>query len=517
MIHPKINTFRTWVLLLFFLTTFYSSQAQQYNTELATLDAYYKKALRDWEVPGMAIAIVKNDSVIFAKGYGVLNAQSGGAVDANTVFGIASNTKAYTAAALAILVDEGKLKWTDPVTKYLPYFQLYNPYVTQAITIKDLLSHRVGLATFSGDLLWYNTTYSREEIVRRAKYLQPVYGFRDGYGYSNIMFIVAGQVIEAVSGQRWETFIQQRFFQPLGMNNSYTSVRDLAGKPNIAAPHGFDAEGKPVSTTFTTWDNWNPAAGIFTSVNQQAQWLRLQLNRGVYKGKRIFSAEASHTMWSALQALPVAKEVETINPSTHFSATGLGWFLNDYQGRKIISHGGGHEGMNSRTVMLPEEKLGIVILTNSMSSIMSPIANQTIDAFLGIKNGRDWSKFALEAKAKAAQNIPKPTEAKAKKLKPNLPLAAYAGRYTSQLYGDATVTLNKDQLEIQLVPAPVLTGKLIHAQQDIFELDWKTDYPLLTPTKVRFLLGPDGTIEQMRLDADNPDFIFSELDFKKVK
>jgi hypothetical protein len=330
------------------------------------------------------------------------------------------------------------------------------------------------------------------------------------------MFLVAGQVIETVSGLRWEDFIQQRFFQPLGMTRSYTSVRDLAGKANIASPHGFDTKGKPVPTSFTVWDNWNPAAGIFTSVNQQAQWLRLQLNRGVYKGKRIFSENASHAMWSAQQVLPVAKQTETTNPSFHFSATGLGWFLNDYQGRKIISHGGGHEGMNSRTVMVPEEKLGIVIFTNSMSSIMSPLANQTIDVFLGIKNGRDWSKTALEAKNKAMENSSKMPVVNKSKAKPNLPLSAYAGRYTSQLYGDATVSLNKTQLEIQLVPAPVLNGKLIPDQGDIFELDWKTDYPLLTPTKVRFLIGPDGNIEQMRIDANNPDFIFSELDFKKI-
>jgi CubicO group peptidase (beta-lactamase class C family) len=514
--HPYKNNYRNWLLGFLFICVSFKTRAQQYTTELATLDAYYNKALSDWDVPGMAIAIVKSDSVIFAKGYGSLNAQTGGTVDGNTIFGIASNTKAYTAAAIAILVDEGKLNWNDPVIKHLPYFQLYNPYVTQAITIKDLLSHRVGLATFSGDLLWYNTTYSREEIIRRAKYLQPVYGFRDGYGYSNIMFLVAGQVVETVSGLRWEDFIQQRFFQPLGMTQSYTSVRDLGGKSNIASPHGFNTKGKPVATTFTVWDNWNPAAGIFTSVNQHAQWLRLQLNRGVFKGKRIFSENASHAMWSAQQALPVAKQTETNNPSFHFSATGLGWMLNDYQGRKIISHGGGHEGMNSRTVMVPEEKLGIVIFTNSMSSIMSPLANQTIDVFLGIKNARDWSKTALDAKTKATEKVSKMPVVKNSKAKPNLPLTAYAGRYTSQLYGDATVTLNKLQLEIQLVPAPVLNGKLIPEQGDIFALDWKTDYPLLTPTKVRFLIGPDGNIEQMRIDANNPDFIFSELDFKKI-
>jgi len=505
------------LFLLFLFCTTLLGQSTGPAVDLNRLDTYYQQALKDWQVPGMAIALVKNDSVIFAKGYGVLNAKTGGPVDANTLFGIASNTKAFTAAALAMLVDEGKIKWDDPVIKYLPYFQLYNPYVTQAVTIKDLLSHRVGLATFSGDLLWYNTTYSREEIIRRARYLQPVYGFRDGYGYSNLMFIAAGQVIETVAGQSWESFIQERFFQPLGMTRSYTSVRDLAGKTNVATPHGFDEKHNPVPSTFTAWDNWNPAAGIFTSVNQHAQWLRLQLNQGTYKGKRFFSEAASHTMWSALQALPVSPEALAANPATHFSATGLGWFLNDYHGRKLVSHSGGHEGMNSRVVMLPEENFGMVILTNSMSSIMTPLANQTMDAFLGIQNGRDWSQYYLDIIAKSRQATSAPANNQVKnKVKALLPLSAYTGRYTSPMYGDATVTLVNKELVLQLVPAPVLGGKLKVAGPHIFDLAWKNDYPLLTPTQVRFITSSDGKVAEMRLDADNPDFIFAELDFKKV-
>ncbi|MGV3540131.1 MAG: serine hydrolase domain-containing protein, partial [Rufibacter sp.] len=200
---PSFRRFPFFVILLWLISYQVSAQA-----DLQKLDAYYQQALKDWDVPGMAIAIVKDDKVVFVKGYGVADAKKGGAVDENTLFGIASNSKAYTAAALAILVDEGKLKWDDPVTKYLPYLQLYSPYVTQELTITDLLCHRVGLETFSGDLLWYNTTYTRKEILERARYLKPTYGFRAGYGYSNVMFIAAGEVIEAVSGKTWEQFIQ---------------------------------------------------------------------------------------------------------------------------------------------------------------------------------------------------------------------------------------------------------------------------------------------------------------------
>ncbi|GGK76397.1 serine hydrolase [Rufibacter glacialis] len=492
------------------------------QADLQKLDAYYQQALKDWNVPGMAIAIVKNDSVVFAKGYGVRDLQKGGAVDANTVFGIASNTKAYTAAALAMLVDEGKLRWDDPVTNYLPYLQLYDPYVTQHLNIRDLLSHRVGLQTFSGDLLWYNTTYSRKEILERAKYLKPSYPFRGGYGYSNLMFIAAGEVVAAVSGKTWEQFIQERIFQPLGMTRSYTSVHQLKGVENVASPHGnptTDA-GKPVPTVLTAWDNWNPAAGIFTSATQHAKWLKLQLNRGTYQGKRLFSEAASHTMWTLHNPTPIAPQASALNPTVHFTGAGLGWMLNDYQGKKIVVHGGGHEGMNSRTVLVPEENLGIVILTNSMSSIMAPIANYTIDQFLGIQNGRDWSRFSLDlaAKAREAQKAAPTDAAKGKAAKGKLTrnLNDYAGTYHSPVYGNATVAVQNGKLVLSLAAAPALGGELSLWKPDIFDLAWKNNFALLTPTRARFLPGPEGTIQELRLDANNPDFHFSELEFSRV-
>lgn len=522
MIHAYTFRQLRLALLLLALLVLPQAWAQQGNAAtLNTLDAYYQKALKAWDVPGMAIAIVRNDSVIFSRGYGVLNSKTGGQVDGNTLFGIASNTKAYTAAALATLVDQGKIRWKDKVKDYVPYLQLYSPYVTENLTIEDLLSHRVGFKTFSGDLLWYNTTYSRPEIIRRMRYLEPVYDFRDGYGYSNLMFITAGEVIEQVTGKSWEAYIKETFLQPLGMSRTYTSVNDLKGVQNVASPHGFDANGKPSATTLTAWDSWNPAAGIFTSVNQGAQWLRLQLNRGTFNGKEIFSEESSRNMWQAHNPISVSKQAEEAVPSTHFVATGLGWFVSDYEGRKLVYHGGGHEGMNSRTVLIPEENIGIVILTNSMSSIMTPLANYTIDQLLHVANSRDWSQEYLDraAKAKKAaeEAAAKAPKEKKRKEKITRELAAYAGTYRSQLYGDATVTLKNGQLHLQLEPAPALSGTLNFWKQDIFNLDWKNDFALLHPTNVRFLPGPDGSITQMRLDSDNPDFHFDELEFVKVK
>lgn len=516
--HPLLHTQKKLLLLLLALLVLPQAWAQtKAPVDLQKLDAYYQQALQDWDVPGMAIAIVQNDSVIFAKDYGVLNSKTGGKVDANTLFGIASNSKAYTAAALATLVDAGKINWEDKVRQYVPYLQLYDPFVTENLTVEDLLCHRVGYQTFSGDLLWYNTTYSREEIIRRMRYLKPSYNFRDGYGYSNLMFITAGEVIENVSGKTWEAYIKETFLQPLGMNQTYTSVNDLKGIRNVASPHGFDTKGKPYAATLTAWDSWNPAAGIFTSVTQQAQWMRLQLNRGAYKGKQFFSEEASRNMWTVHNPFAMSKQATEETPSTHFTGAGLGWFLSDYEGRKLVYHGGGHEGMNSRTVLVPEENLGIVILTNSMSSIMLPLANYTVDQFLGITNGRDWSKFKLDAEKAEKEAASAPKEKKRRKSKPTMELAAYAGTYSSPLYGEATVTLDDGKLELQLLPAPTLGGILSHWQHDIFHLDWKNDYALLHPTNVRFLTGEDGAIAGMRLDSNNPDFHFNELKFVKVK
>ena len=253
---------RYFFLSLFVLFTIsLTAQSKADKAILTKLDAIFEKALKDFNVPGMAIAIVKDDQVIFNKGYGAKNAKTGEAVTPNSSFAIASNTKAFTAAALAILVDEGKIKWTDKVRKYLPYFQLYSPFVSDEMTIRDLLCHRTGLATFSGDLIWYGTTHSREEVIRRAKYLEPVYGFRETYGYSNIMFLAAGEIIPAVTGQSWDDFIKERFFTPLNMPFANTSIKQFKRGQDIAAPHN-EVNGVNTPIDYVDWDNIGPAGSI---------------------------------------------------------------------------------------------------------------------------------------------------------------------------------------------------------------------------------------------------------------
>lgn len=505
-------------LLLF---TALSSRAQQTKPDLNKLDAYFAQALKDWNVPGMAIAIVKNDSVVFAKGYGVRDIEKGGVVDANTSFAVASNTKPFTAAALATLADEGKLKWTDPVIKHIPYFQLYDPFVTANTTVRDLLSHRVGLTTFSGDLVWYKTSYSREDIIKRARHLKPSFGFRDGFGYSNIMFLAAGEIIPAITGQSWDNYIKEKFLKPLGMNNTVLSIKDFPAGGNIATPHALNEKDQNITVPYSNWDNIAPAGSINSSVNDMAQWLRLQLGKGTFEGKKIFSEASSRAMLQAYSALPVSAGYEKMFPSTHFRGVGLSWFLFDYHGRKVANHSGGYDGMVSMTALVPEEKLGIVVLTNSMTGIYQAMVYQILDAYLAPQTSSDWSKtyLDLQKKQKDAEATASKEAArkKLKKSKPTHDLKDYTGKYSGALYGDAEVTLEKGKLVVNLLPSPDFTMELEPWQHDIFQLQFKKVNPFFSKGTVQFLMDNKGEITEMVIDAPNPDFDFTELKFYKVK
>ncbi|MGH7451647.1 MAG: serine hydrolase domain-containing protein, partial [bacterium] len=424
---------RLQILFIFFFLSpsLLPAQLKNLKANLKEIDEYAAKAGQDWRVPGFAMAIVKDDSVVFAKGYGVRELGKPTSVDARTLFAIASNSKAFTAAALAILVDEGKIKWDDPVTKYLPWFQMYDPYVTREMMVRDLLCHRSGLATFGGDLIWYGSTYSREEVVRRIRYLKPASSFRTRYGYQNIMFIAAGLVVEAVTGKSWDDFVKARFFAPLGMTTSNTSVKDFKGTDNFATPHN-ETDGKINVIHYVNVDGIGAAGAINSCVAEMAQWLRLQLGRGTYKGNKIFSAARSREMWTPHIMFQIGEQAEKQNPTTHFSGYGLGWGLRDYQGRKVASHGGGLDGMISQVALIPEENLGVVVLTNSETSLSSFLVNKVFDVFLGAPK-RDWSGEALarqkenqEAQKAAAKRI---EDERVPGTKPSLALGQYTGMY----------------------------------------------------------------------------------------
>jgi CubicO group peptidase (beta-lactamase class C family) len=506
-------------LFLLFVILPTSLRAQALEARLKEIDEYASKAGRDWKVPGFAMAIVKDDRVIFAKGYGVRELGKTEAVDADTLFAIASNTKAFTAAALATLVDEGKLKWDDPVTKYLPSFQLYDPFVTRELTVRDLLSHRSGLATFGGDLLWYESDYSREEILRRIRHLRPVSSFRSRYGYQNVMFLAAGEIIPAVTGKSWDEFVRERFFAPLGMSRTNTSIKAFKPGDNIASPHN-EVEGRVRVVRYGNVDGAGGAAAINSSVADMARWIRLQLGRGTYENRKIFSAAASREMWTPHTIAPFGESSEKFNPAQHFSLYGLGWGLGDYHGRKVVSHGGALDGMLSRVALMPEESLGIVVLTNSETSLPPVLTNKVFDVFLGV-TPRDWSADYLarvNAGREAAEAAAKKTEdARVRDTRPSLPLASYAGTYSGAMYGDARVTEEGGKLVLRLLPSHNFVGDLEHWHFDTFRVKWRDSIVYPFPRGwVTFTLDSRARVGELKLDVPNPDFDFKELEFKRV-
>jgi CubicO group peptidase (beta-lactamase class C family) len=485
--------------------------------DLGRLDAFFAEAQEAWPVPGLAVAIVKDGETVLARGYGVRELGAPGVVDEHTLFAIASNTKAFTAAALAILVEEGRLSWDDPVTDHLPYFRLYDPYVSQEMRIRDLLSHRSGLGTFSGDLLWYGTGYTAEEVVRRARHLPPAGPFRASYGYSNLMFIAAGEVISAVSGKPWQDFVEERILRPLEMNRTVTSVSDLPAMANVATPHKNRTDGV-YPLAWYNWDAMAAAGGIISSVSDMAEWMKLRLNHGELDGLNLFSEESSWEMWTIHTPMGMSPGARRSQPTTHFRGYGLGWSLNDYEGRLVASHGGGYDGMFSRVVLVPEEGLGIVVLTNSMTSVSTAIANTILDAYLGAPE-RDWSGPMAEgwrvARERFEDRQNRFLETRTPEALPSLPLEAYTGTFGGPMYGDATIELEDGGMVLRLLPNPDLVADLSFLHHDTFLIEWRETFAWFGAGAATFLLDPFGEVTELKLDVPNDDLWFDELELKR--
>ncbi len=479
------------------------------------LDAFAAQVLKEFDVPGLAVAIVKDGKVVLAKGYGVRKLDEPTPVDENTLFGIASNTKAFTSAALAMLVDEGKISWDDPVTKHLPGFQLYDPYVTREMTIRDLLTHRSGLGLGAGDLLWWPPTdYSREDIIRRFRFVKPATSFRSRYAYDNVLYMIAGQVVAAVSGKTWDQFIKERIFTPLGMTTSNTSVAALLASTDAATPHA-KVDGRVKEIAPQPLENVGPAGAINSSVAEMAKWLIVQLNRGqIDEGRRLFSERQNREMWSAQTITPLGDPPPHLSAlKANFSAYGLGWGLTEYRGFKTVSHTGGLLGFVSRVTLVPDLNLGIVVLTNQQSGgAFQSLTYRILDYYMNAP-ATDWiSAFKKSEEmglARAAEVEKRLASSRAVDSKPSLPLAKYAGRYTDAWYGDITIALENDKLVMRFGHTPLLVGDLEHWQHDTFVARWR-DRSLEADAFVTFALKPDGSIEQMKMVAVSPitDFSF---------
>ena len=486
---------RCFMLVLLLLVVVQVVVAQQ--APGPDFDEYVNKALKEWEVPGVAIAIVKNDRVVFAKGYGVRELNKPAPVDEETLFAIGSSSKAFTATGLALLVDQGKIKWEDPATKYLPGFQLFDPYSTRELTVADLLAHRSGLAR--GDLLWYASEYNRDEVLRRVRHLKPSWSLRSRFGYQNIMFLAAGQIVPSVTGTTWDDFMRERIFNPLGMKSTSTSIKAFAGTTNVASPHSR-IEDKVQAVPWRNIDNIAPAGSINSNVHDMAQWVRLQLGEGTYDGKRLLSAVSIKEMQTPQTIIRLEGPRARLYPEAHFLTYGLGWFLSDYRGRKLVEHGGAIDGMRAQVAFIPEEKVGLVILTN-LHGTNFPVALmfRIFDHYLNAPQ-RDWSSEMLKVTKdleNQAKNAEKKLEAdRVKNTSPSLALEKYAGTFQSDMYGDSKVVLENQKLVIRF--GPNFTGDLQHWHYDTFRVTWRD--PMQGKGMVSFRLNSQGKVDQVNIE-----------------
>lgn len=484
------------------------------------LDETVERALRTFEVPGAAVLIVKDGQIVTAKGYGVRKLGEAAPVTPRTMFGIASHTKAFTAAAMAILVDEGKVKWDDRVIDHLPEFQMSDPYVTREMRVRDLFTHRSGLGLGAGDLLYFPPSdLSRAEIVRRLRFVPLAHSFRERYDYDNILYIVAGELIARLSGMSWDDFVRTRIFEPLGMRSTNTSIRAYGESAEIAYPHAR-ADGKLVPLPLADSDNWGAAAGINSNLEDLSRWVRLQLNRGEWNGKRIFSEARHREMWTPVTLIPVRPgEGELAQVAPQWSAYALGWNVSDYRGQRIIHHSGGLAGMVTRTVLVPALNLGVVVLTNQEAgAALNAVIYSVLDHYINAAPV-DWvavleanqKKREKEAADKVAAALAKRNPAS----RPSLPLKSYAGRYRDAWYGDVLVEEQGGRLRIRFSHTPWLEGTLEHFHYDTFIARWDRRW-LLADAWVTFSLKPDGSVEEIRMSAVSPltDFSFDFHDLR---
>lgn len=482
------------------------------------------RAMAEFDVPGMAIGIIKGDEVISASGYGVREMGKRAPVDTETLFKIASNSKAFTTAALAVLVDEGLISWDGLVIDYIPEFRMHDPWVTANFTVRDLLTHRSGLAPFAGDMmLWPEPNgFTVKDILYALRFFEPVSSFRSRYAYDNLLYIVAGEVVQRVSGRPWGEFVEGRLMQPAGMRRCFAGEIPKRRMRNVATPHGV-IEGQlrviergripaqpPVSAA---------AGGIVCSLGDMLTWVRTQLRQGTTPGGDVlFSASQSREMWKPQVLLNVSERDYKMN-RTHFKAYGLGWRLADVHGFKQVSHTGTLAGMKSYVVMVPELELGVVLLTNgSSSAARSTVMNTIVRSFMPVQQV-DWIQMVVDEQEPEypvkIDKRDKPVSATGPNSRPGL--SQFTGRYRDPWFGDITISLEEGQLVFAAVKSPRLLGHMHHIDGDRFEVRW-VDRSLEADAFVLFERDrTDGITGISMTRKDNGDYDFEDLDLTRVE
>lgn len=483
----------------------------QKQPDLKKLDAYIANAVQQFDQPGLAVGIVKDGKLVWSKGYGKLDLAKPEPVTPNSIFFCASLSKAFTAAAIGLLVDDGKLDWNDPVRKHLPEFNTPNPFVTSNMTITDLLSHRSGWITFDGDLLWYGTDLDQQEILRRHANEPFTQGFRTEFGYSNLMYIAAAQVIERVSGKTWDQFITDRILKPLDMTRTTVETADLAKMNDVALPHvrkGQDPNAPQLSMPYQALQGADGATGINSCVTDLAKWDAMWADEGKWNGQAFLSPRSFRMITS--NHLPMGGRRD---------GAGLGWFVEDFEGNGVITHSGGMPGFILNHAVVPEKDLAVIALGNGESYSVFAITNKILDLYLGtgkadpvadmlprIQAGKDRNAARVAARMAARKEGSSPTTTNNE----------LVGNYTDKVYGNAQLSMQGSATVLTLEPAKeLLTGTLTHWHHDTWQ--WNHSDPFLEPGYVTFHFDADHNVSHFTIDLHSPDFHFYKLKFEKQK
>lgn len=489
------------------------------------VDTYVTATLAKFNQPGVAIGVIRDGKIVFAGGWGVRHIGESARVDEHTLFQVASNTKAVTAAALGILVKDGKLKWDDPVTDYLPWFRLGgSPYVSRELTVRDLLTHRSGLSLGAGDLLWFHSDRTRDQILHQLRYIAPATSFRSAYAYDNVLFIAAGAVVEAASGMKWDDFFRTRIFQPIGMTETGTDIGMFTSGKDVASPHGR-VNGVMSIIPYDSVENTGSAGGTNSTVADWLKWIRVQLDSGrVEGGPPLWTPAQTRAFWRPEINIPIGNPPPgpflALRPN--FLSYGLGWTLRDYRGVKVVTHDGGLAGMLSRVIMVPEKRIGIVILTNGETAAYQALGWWMLDWTLGAPR-TDWATIYAQvdeggqARDKAFEDSA--STARHKEVGPSLPLAQYVGRYTDPWYGEISLAEEEGHLVLHWSHSPALIADLEHWQYDTFRAHMRVKN--VADAFVTISLGADGKVDRITMLPFYPstDFSFNyqDLTFKPVE
>lgn len=492
--HMCVRLCRAWACRLVALAALaLPATAHGQSFPADAFDAYVGQAFEDWNAVGLAVAVVEEGELVFARGYGELELGSGLMVDEETRFSIGSTTKAMTAAALAMLVDEGKLEWDDPVVKHLPWFQLADPWMTREITVRDLLTHRAGLG--NADFLWYEHPASRRWVVEQIRHAELAYSPRSGFIYQNIMYATAGLVVEAVSGMPWAEFVQRRIFEPLGMTESFALLAQTEGQPNVARPHHI-VDGERVVIENASVDAVDAAGSVWSSVEDMSRWLRMLLAGGVAPdGTRLLSEAAVEEIFrpQALVTTPMYPTARVTKPN--WMTYGLGWFQHDFRGHKLDFHTGSIDGMVAMAGLVRDRKVGVYVLGNrDHVEVRHALLYRALDHFLAPEDIQDWSaelKPIYDGMARAADSARiRREESRIQGTQPTHELEAYAGTFVHEMFGEITFEIRDGSL--YFVRSPGLQGPVSHWHHDTFQVDleahWRGD-PMVT-----FETGADGTV-----------------------